>query len=61
MLLGNGQIDTSMPAGYYTFMAMLDDIRKKILQRQYELSKHTVDQSIIRDVSMAEVEQAIST
>ena len=42
-------------------MAMLDDIRKKILQRQYELSKHTVDQSITRDVSMAEVEQAIST
>jgi len=31
------------------------------LQRQYELSKHAVDQSIIRDVSMAEVEQAIST
>ena len=42
-------------------MAMLDDIRKKTLQRQYELSKHAVDQSIIRDVSMAEVEQAIST
>ena len=42
-------------------MAMLDDIRKKILQRQYELSKHAVDQSIIRDISMAEVEQAIST
>lgn len=42
-------------------MAMLDEIRKKILQHQYELSKHAVDQSIIRDVSMAEVEQAIST
>lgn len=61
LMVGHGQIDTSTQAGYYVFMAMLDDIRQKILQRQYELSKHAVDQSIMRDISMAEVEQAIST
>jgi len=41
-------------------MGVLDDIREKILQRQYELSKHAVDQSIVRDVSVSELEQAIS-
>lgn len=41
-------------------MAVLDDIRSKIARRQYELSKHAVDQSIIRDLSMAELEEAIA-
>jgi hypothetical protein len=40
---------------------MLADIRVKILSRQFEFSKHTVDQSIIRDIAVAEVEQAISS
>ena len=39
---------------------MLEEIRSKILQRQYEFSKHAVDQSIIRNISVAEVEEAIS-
>ena len=39
---------------------MLEEIRGKILRRQYEFSKHAVDQSIIREISVAEVEQAIS-
>ncbi len=39
---------------------MLDQIRRKILARRYEFSKHAVDQSIIRNVSVAEVEEAIS-
>lgn len=42
-------------------MDVLDGIRRKIVGRQYELSKHAVDQSIIRNISMKEVEQAIST
>ena len=42
-------------------MGMLEEIRKKILLRQYEFSKHAADQSIIRGISAAEVEQAIST
>jgi hypothetical protein len=40
-------------------MGMLEEIRSKILQRQYEFSKHAVDQSIIRDISVAEAEEAI--
>jgi hypothetical protein len=42
-------------------MALLDDIREKIAARQYELSKHAVDQTIIRDISVAELEDAISS
>ncbi len=40
-------------------MAMLEEIQAKILRRQYEFSKHAVDQSIIRDISVVEVEEAI--
>ncbi len=42
-------------------MSMLEDIRVKILSRQFELSKHAVDQSIIRGITVMEVEQAISS
>jgi hypothetical protein len=41
-------------------MAMLDDIREKIKSRQFEFSKHAVDQSILRDISVTELEQALS-
>lgn len=41
-------------------MGMLGEIRDKILRRQYEFSRHALDQSIIRDISVPEVEQAIS-
>jgi len=40
-------------------MAMIQEIRAKIERRQYEFSKHAVDQSIIRDISVAEVEDVI--
>ena len=40
-------------------MGLLHDIRDKILQRHYEFSKHAVDQSITRNISVVEVEQAI--
>lgn len=39
---------------------MLEEIKRKILQRQYEFSKHAVDQSIIRNIGVREVEEAIS-
>ena len=38
---------------------MLDEIRKKIGRRQYELSKHAANQSIVRDISVAEIQEAI--
>jgi len=41
-------------------MGMLEGIRSKILRRQYELSRHAVDQSIIRGISVAELEEAIA-
>ncbi len=41
-------------------MALLDDIRVKIAARQYEFSKHAVDQTIMRGISIAELEKAIS-
>jgi len=41
-------------------MAMIEVIRAKFERRQYEFSKHAVDQSIIRDISVAEMEDAIS-
>lgn len=39
---------------------MLDEIRNKIQQRRYEFSKHAVDQSLVRNISVKEVEQAIA-
>ena len=41
-------------------MAMLDHIREKIARRQYEFSKHAADQSIIRDIGIREIEEAIA-
>ena len=31
-------------------MGLLDDIRAKVQRRQYEFSKHAVDQTIARDI-----------
>ena len=41
-------------------MGILEEIRNKILNRQYEFSKHAVDQSVIRDIHPTEIEEAIS-
>jgi len=41
-------------------MALLDEIREKIAARQYEYSKHAVDQTILRSISVSELEEAIS-
>ena len=41
-------------------MALLDEIREKIEARQYEFSKHAVDQTVIRNIRVAELEEAIS-
>lgn len=40
-------------------MAILDQIREKIRQGRYEFSKHAVDQSIVRDISVSEIEEAM--
>ncbi len=41
-------------------MAAINEIRAKFERKQYEFSKHAVDQSIIRDISVTEVEEAIA-
>ena len=39
---------------------MIDEIREKIQARCYEFSRHAVDQSIIRDIPVADLEEALS-
>ncbi len=41
-------------------MSILEEIRSKILQRQYEFSRHAVDQTLLRNIAVAELEQAIA-
>jgi len=42
-------------------MAVFDDIQAKFLGREYEFSKHAVDMVVSRDISVAEVEEAMAT
>ena len=41
-------------------MVSLNEIRRKIEMRQYEFSKHAVDLTIIRGITVVELEQAMS-
>ena len=41
-------------------MELIGQIRDKIRQRRYEFSKHAVDQSIVRKISVAELEEAMT-
>lgn len=41
--------------------SMLDEIRRKITAEQFEFSRHAVDQSIIRHISVQELREAICT
>lgn len=38
---------------------VIEQIREKIQQRQYEYSRHAVDQSILREISEVEMQEAI--
>jgi hypothetical protein len=40
---------------------MIDRIRNKVQDGQFELTKHAVDQSIIRHISMTELREAIDS
>ena len=42
-------------------MPSLDGIRAKIRRREYEFSKHAVDQGIVRDITVTEVEEALAS
>jgi len=41
-------------------MGLIDEIHVRVKKRLYEYSKHAVDQSIIRDISLRELEEAIA-
>ena len=41
-------------------MPMIDEIRKKIATDEFEFSKHAVDQSIIRRISVQELRDVIT-
>jgi hypothetical protein len=41
-------------------MAIIDDIRAKIADGQFEFSYHAVDQSIVRHISVQELREAIA-
>ena len=40
-------------------MSLIEEIRDRVSRWKYEFSKHAADQSILREISVAEVEQAI--
>ncbi|MGD1275726.1 MAG: DUF4258 domain-containing protein [Tepidisphaeraceae bacterium] len=39
---------------------MIDDIRAKFLRDEFEFSRHAVDQTIRRSISVAEIRQAVA-
>ena len=41
-------------------MGLIDEIRKKIEIEQFELSKHAVDQSIIRHISVRKLVKSLA-
>lgn len=40
---------------------MIEEIRQKVAQGQFEFSRHAVDQSIIRRISVQELREAITS
>lgn len=40
---------------------MIDDIRQKIASVRFEFSKHALDQTILRHISLREIQEAIAT
>lgn len=39
---------------------MIEEIRQKISQNQFEFSQHAVDQSILRHISVRELREAVA-
>jgi len=42
-------------------MTLIEDLRSKILRDEFEFSKHAVDQTLLREISVQEIRTAIST
>ncbi len=41
-------------------MSLIDEIRKKIADSRFELSKHAADQTLLRDIRIQEIREAIA-
>jgi hypothetical protein len=41
-------------------MTLLQDVQAKFLQDEFEFSKHAVDQSVLRDISVIEIREALA-
>jgi hypothetical protein len=41
-------------------MTLLQDVQTKFFQNEFEFSKHAVDQSILRNISVLEIREAIA-
>jgi uncharacterized protein DUF4258 len=41
-------------------MSLIDEIRQKIADSRFELSKHATDQTLLRDIRVQEVREAIA-
>jgi hypothetical protein len=41
-------------------MAIIEELQIKFLQGKYEFSKHAVDQTILREISIQEIQEAMS-
>lgn len=42
-------------------MAMIDEIRRKVVEGQFEFSQHAVDQSILRQIRVQGIREAVAT
>jgi len=40
-------------------MAMIEELRKKFARDEFEFSKHTTDQTILREISVQEIREAV--
>ena len=41
-------------------MTIIDKLRSKFAQEEYEFSKHAVDQTVLREISIQEIQDAMS-
>lgn len=41
-------------------MALIDELRVKFAQERFEFSKHAVDQTILRDIAVQEIREAVA-
>lgn len=46
---------------YNLWRSMIEQIQEKFTQDQFEFSRHATDQSIVREISVSEIREAVSS